>query len=152
MVRLVLADGQHMGIVELEQAMQQAQESDLDLVEIAPEADPPVCKLLDYGKFKYREKKKLRQKHHKSQVKEIRVGLETQEHDLQFKAKHARDFLGEHHKVLVTMMLKGRQKAHADMAKEHMSAFAQRFEDVAKLERPPTRESAGRLSMLLTPR
>jgi translation initiation factor IF-3 len=152
MVRLVLADGQHLGIVTREQALQRAQEEHLDLVEVAPEANPAVCKLMDYGKFMYRQKKRERQKHHKSQMKEIRIGPDTQEHDLNFKAGRVREFLAEHHKVLVSMTLSGRHKAHGDLALEHMRAFAQRFEDVAKLERAATRERANRLSMLLAPR
>lgn len=152
MVRLVLADGQHLGIVTREQALQRAQEEQMDLVEVAPDADPAVCKLLDYGKFMYRQKKRERQKQHRSQMKEVRIGPDTQEHDLNFKADRVREFLQEHHKVLVSMTLKGRHMAHGDLALEHMRSFAERFEDSAKLERAPTRERANRLSMLLAPR
>jgi len=152
MVRLVLADGQHLGIVTREQALQRAQEEHMDLVEVAPEADPAVCKLMDYGKFRYRQKKRERQKQHRSQVKEIRIGPGTQEHDLDFKADRIREFLQEHDRVLVSMSLSGRHKAHGDLALERMRAFAGRFEDVAKIERPATRERANRLTVLLAPR
>ena len=123
----------------------------MDLVEVAPDADPVVCKLLDYGKFMYRQKKRERQKHHRSQMKEIRIGPDTQVHDLNFKAERILEFLREHDKVLVSMILKGRHAAHGDLALEHMRVFAERFEDTAKLERPPTRERANRITMLLAP-
>ncbi len=151
-VRLVLEDGQQAAIVKREDALQMAEQNGLDLVEVAPDADPPVCKLLDYGKFKYQQKKRLRQKHHRSQIKEIWIGPETQEHDLAFKAKHVRQFLQERHKVRVTMRLSGRHRVHGDLALEHMLAFGQRFEDLAKVEQPPKRESSSRVSMVLCPR
>ena len=152
MVRLVLVDGEHVGVVPLEEAARRAEESKLDLVEVSPESNPPVCKLLDYGKFKYWEKKRHRQKRHRAQMKEIRIGPDTQKHDLDFKAARVREFLAERQKVLVSMFLSGRHRAHGDLALEHLTAFAERFEDVAKLERAPTRERSNRLSMLLAPR
>lgn len=153
MVRLVFEDGEHVGIVSHEDALKQAQERGQDLVEIAPDADPPVCKVMDYGKFKYRQKKrKQKQKSSKSELKEIRIGLSTEEHDLQFKADRVIEFLQEHNKVLISMRLAGREKAYGEQAKERMSEFAKRFEEVGKIERRPTRESAGRVTMLLTPR
>ncbi|MFW5915276.1 MAG: translation initiation factor IF-3, partial [Planctomycetota bacterium] len=86
MVRLVYEDGEHVGIVSRDEAIKRAQEQDKDLVEVAPDADPPVCKVLDYGKFKYRQKKRRKkQKQSKSELKEIRIGLATEEHDLGFK-------------------------------------------------------------------
>ncbi len=153
MVRLVLENGEHVGIVSREEALQRAEESALDLVEIAPQADPPVCKVLDYGKFKYQQKKRSQyHRHHKSERKEIRIGLVTEEHDLAFKATRVQEFLRERHKVLISMRLSGRQKAHRDHAREQMQAFAARFEEDGKVERPPTWEGAGRITMLLTPK
>jgi translation initiation factor IF-3 len=151
MVRLVSEDGNN-EIIGRDEALQRAREADTDLVEVAPNADPPVCKLLDYGKFKYRQKKRTRQTHHRSQTKEIRIGPETQEHDLQFKADRVREFLQEHDKVVVTMRLSGRQRAHGDLATEHLRAFGERFMDIAKMEREPTMESSGRLTMMLSPK
>ena len=153
MVRLVDQDGNQRGIVPCEDALKEAKEVELDLVEVAPEADPPVCKLLDYGKFKYRQKKKRRgQKHHRARMKEILIGLATAEHDLAFKANRVQEFLKEHDKVVVTMRLRGRQRAHGDLALEQMAEFATRFENVAKIERGPERTSAGQVSMLLKPK
>ena len=152
MVRLIVGDGEHKGIVSLEEAMQCAAERGMDLVEIAPEAEPPVCKLLDYGKFKYRRSKKLHQKHHRSQLKEIWIGPKTEGHDLDFKAGRIRQFLGERHKVRITMRLKGRYKAHGSTALETLRTFGAQFAELAKVEVAPTRENAERLSMLLSPR
>ena len=153
MVRLVTDDGEHIGIVPVEEALSRAQETGKDLVEIAPDADPPVCKVLDYGKFKYRQKKRQhKQKHHKSELKEIRIGLTTEEHDLQFKANRVKEFLEDHHKVLISMMLSGREKAHGQDALEQMRSFGERFLEIGKVERPPRRESSGRVTMLFTPK
>jgi len=152
MVRLVLENGEHVGIVPLQDALAKAQEQGLDLVEIAPEADPPVCKVLDYGKFKYRQKKRLHQKHHKTELKEIRIGLATDQHDLAYKARRVEEFLREHNKVRVSMRLRGRESAHRDQALEQLRTFCARFEELAKLERPPTIEGAGRISAMLAPK
>jgi translation initiation factor IF-3 len=153
MVRLIGQNGDQLGIVSLTDARTRAEELEVDLVQVAPQADPPVCKLLDYGKFKYRQKKKTHgQKHHRARLKGMRIGLSSEEHDLAFKAEQVREFLKEHDKVEVYMQLRGRQRAHGDMAVEHMVEFAKRFEDVAKLERGPTRAGPGRVSMLLSPK
>ena len=152
MVRLIVGEGEHQGIVPLEEAMQIAAEKGMDLVEIAPEAEPPVCKLLDYGKFKYRRNKRLHQKHHGSQLKEIWIGPKTEGHDLDFKAGRVRQFLGERHKVRITMRLKGRYKAHGTIALETLRTFGERFVELAKFEVAPMRENAERLSMLLSPK
>ena len=153
MVRLVGEDGAQLGIVPRADAIKLAQEKELDLVEVAPQAEPPVCKLLDYGKFKYRQKKKTQgQKHHRSQLKEIQIGMATAEHDLEVKAAHVRTFLADHDRVTITMRLKGRERAHVDIALAHMTQFGQRFEDVAKVETAPEHAGSGRITMLLTPK
>jgi translation initiation factor IF-3 len=153
MVRLIAPDGDQLGIISRDDALKEAQERELDLVEVAPEADPPVCKLLDYGKFKYRRKKKLQgQKHHKAKLKEIRIGLNSQEHDLAFKAEQVQEFLKEHHKVMITMRLRRREKAHGDRALATMREFAERFMDVGVIEKGPIRVGADRVQMLLKPK
>ncbi len=153
MVRLVGQDSDQLGIVSRDDALKKAREMELDLVEVAPNADPPVCKLLDYGKFKYRQKKKRQgQKHHRARLKEVQIGLATQEHDLAFKADRAREFLKEHDKVMVSMRLRGRERARSDMAMETMREFADRLTDVGQMERGPERQSAGRMTMLLKPK
>ena len=153
MVRLIGPNGDQLGIVSVTDARARAAELELDLVQVAPQAEPPVCKLLDYGKFKYRQKKKKHgQKHHRARLKGMRIGLSSDEHDLSFKAEQVREFLKEHDKVEVYMQLRGRQRAHGDLAVESMVEFAKRFEDIAKLERGPTRAGPGRVSMLLSPK
>jgi translation initiation factor IF-3 len=150
---LIGPDGNQLGIVPREEALKKAEEDEMDLVEVAPEADPPVCKLLDYGKFKYRQKKKRQgQKHHRARLKEIQIGLTTQEHDLAFKADRVREFLQDHDKVMISMRLRGRQKAHVSQALETMADFAGRFEDVGQIEKGPERSGAGRVTMLLKPK
>lgn len=135
-----------------EEALEEAQSRDLDLVEVAPNADPPVCRILDYGKFKYHQKKKRSQQQHKTHLKEMRIGLNTDPHDLGFKAKQVREFIEDGDRVLVSMRLMGREKAHQDMALENMRDFAGRFMDVAKFETEPHRESSSRVSMMLVPK
>ena len=150
-VRLVASDGQQMGIMPVSEALERAQQQELDLVEVGPNADPPVCRLLDFGKFKYRQKKKRSHGRHRSQFKEIRIGLNTDVHDLDFKAVRIKEFIAGGNRVVITMRLAGRQKAHQDLAVEHMSQFAQRFTDVARLVKSPERENPGRVSMTLAP-
>ncbi len=152
-VRLIGPDGDQLGIVSRKDALNEAGERELDLVEVAPNADPPVCKLLDYGKFKYRQKKRRQgQKHHRARRKEIRIGLTSQEHDLGFKADRVREFLAEHDKVMISMQLRGREKAHGTLAMETMQEFASRFDDIAQVEKGPERSSVGRVTMLLKPK
>ncbi len=153
MVRLIGADGSQLGIVLRADALRIAREKELDLVEVAPRADPPVCKLLDYGKFKYRQKKKRQsQRHHRARLKEIRVGMNSQEHDLAFKAERVKEFLEAHDKVLVSMRLRGRERAHVDGALQHIGSFAARFGELATVERGPERVGASRVTVLLKPR
>ena len=151
-VRLIDEKGEQVGIVPKSAALGRAREAGVDLVEVAPNLDPPVCRILDYGKFKYKQKKKQHQHHHKQQLKEIRVGMSTGEHDLDTKAKRVREFLEKNDKVLVSMRLRGREHGHVDQGIQVLEQFAQRFEDVGKIERAPSRESGSRLSVLLTPR
>jgi translation initiation factor IF-3 len=153
LVRLVGAEGDQLGILSRDDALAKARELEMDLVEVAPAADPPVCRLLDYGKFKYRQKKKLQgQKHHRAKLKEVQIGMSTQEHDLAFKAERVREFIREHDKVMISMRLRGRQRAHTDLAMAQMAEFAKRFEDTAQVERGPERQSAGRVTLLLKPK
>jgi translation initiation factor IF-3 len=150
---LVGAEGDQLGILSRDDALVKARELEMDLVEVAPAADPPVCRLLDYGKFKYRQKKKLTgQKHHRSKLKEVQIGMNTQEHDLAFKAERVKAFIVQHDKVMISMRLWGRQRAHTDVAVVQMTEFAKRFDGVAQIERGPERASAGRVTLLLKPK
>ncbi len=152
-VRLIGEKGEHLGVLTREQALEKAKECEKDLVEISSDTDPPVCKLLDFDKYRYsQQKKQHQQKKSKTEVKEIRIGLFTEEHDLEFKARRVREFIEEHHKVLLSLRLVGREKAYGDRAMEQLSSFAARFEDIVKVERPPTRESSARVSMMISPK
>jgi translation initiation factor IF-3 len=149
-VRLVNAEGEMVGVVPIEEALRQAQEAELDLVEIAAAAVPPVCKILDYGKYKYAEQKKKAPVKRK-QLKELRLRPGTEEHDFTTKVNHARRFLEKDFKVLVNMQFRGRQMAHQEIGRAQMSRFAQALEDVAKVESPP-RQEGYRLQMTLIPK
>lgn len=135
-VRLVDQTGAMVGEVPIDQAKRMAREAGLDLVEVAADAKPPVCKILDYGKFKYAESKskKKKTKHHASELKEVRLRPRTDDHDFQTKLRHAREFLAHGHKVLFTIFFKGREMAHKELGKARMEQIKKDLEDVAKVE------------------
>jgi len=151
-VRLIDPNGEQIGIVSFDEALENARDRGLDLVEVAPEASPPVCRILDFGKFKYHQKKKQSQKQQKTHLKEVRIGLNTEEHDLGVKARQVREFIEDGDRVLVRMRLRGREKAHQDMAMDKMREFGERFMDLAKYEKEPHRESSSRMSMMIVPK
>jgi len=153
-VRLIDENGGQVGVVDTPDALGRAQEAGLDLVEVSPDSDPPVCRIMDYGKYKYKQKKKGHQsktKQHVTQIKELRLHPKTDKHDVEIKINHAREFLAKKDKVMVNMLFKGREMAHVAIAKEKMTFFAQQLEDVAKLERPPIMEGR-RMHMVLSPK
>lgn len=119
--------------------MQVAQQRGLDLVEIVPNADPPVCKIIDFGKFKYELSKKekiQRKRQHTTQMKEIRFHPNTDVHDFEFKARHARQFIEDGHKVKATVIFKGREITYQDQGKNLLGKLAERLEDVARVDQP----------------
>ena len=123
----------------------------MDLVEVAPNERPPVCKIIDYGKFKYTQKKKLsKQKQHQIQVKEIRVRPKTGEHDIEVKVKRAREFLEHKDKVLVNVLFRGRELAHIDEGRRVMEEVLQALDEVGKLEKNPSMEGR-RMTAILAP-
>ncbi|MBI2932974.1 MAG: translation initiation factor IF-3 [Planctomycetes bacterium] len=133
-VRLVDQNGAMVGEVPTEQARRMAREAGLDLVEVAPEARPPVCKILDYGKFKYAESKKKKARHHVAELKEVRMRPRTDDHDFHTKLRHARDFLEHGHKVLFTIFFRGREMAHKELGKSRMEQIKKDLDDIAKVE------------------
>jgi translation initiation factor IF-3 len=142
-IRLIDADGGQVGIVSLDDARGRALEAGLDLVEVAPDARPPVCRLMDYGKFKYEEARRAREarkKQHTIQVKEVKYRPGIEEHDYEFKTRHVRRFLEDGDKVKVTMMFRGRQLAHPEFGLEVLERVLGDVEDVGKIESQPTRE------------
>jgi len=146
-------EGEQIGILPVERALEIAMEQGLDLVEVAPMARPPVCRIMDYGKFKYEEQRKAREarkKQHHVQLKEVKMRPGIEEHDFEFKTRHARRFLEEGNKVKVTMMFRGRQMAHPELGREVLDRVVEELSDVAKLESSPMMEARS-MTMVLAP-
>lgn len=153
-VRLIDENGEQKGVVPTPAALKLAQEADLDLVEVAPQANPPVCKILDYGKYRFEMEKKLRdsKKKQKLQVlKEIRMQPKIDSHDLDFKSKHIREFLAGGDKVKVTVRFRGRELAHTELGLDVLKNVLARLGDEFTVEKQPSME--GRfMSMTLAPK
>ncbi len=141
------------GIYPIEEALELARMQGLDLVEVAPQADPPVCRILEFGKFIYEKKKREKEqksKAGKQEMKEIRFGPYTDEHDFQFKLRHGREFLEQGHKLKVYVMFRGRSILHKEKGAEILEDFWEQISDIAKMEQPPKLEGR-RMIMMLTP-
>ncbi|MDB4951134.1 MAG: translation initiation factor [Gemmatimonadetes bacterium] len=152
-VRVISPDGEQLGIIPIEQALSIAEEQGLDLVEVAPLARPPVCRIMDYGKFKYEEQRKAREarkKQHHVQIKEVKMRPGIEGHDFDFKTRHARKFLEEGNKVKVTMMFRGRQMAHPEIGRQVLDRVSELLSDIAKLESAPMMEARA-MTMVLAP-
>lgn len=138
------------GIVPTAEALRQARDVGLDLVEMSPNERPPVCKIMDYGKHKYDLSKKQKQKHHEQKIKEVRVRPKTDEHDLEIKLARARKFLEHGDRVQVTMLFRGRERFRQDLAREQFDDIVKELADVAKVDRHP-RSMGRRMTLLLAP-
>jgi translation initiation factor IF-3 len=144
-----------LGIMPTDQALETAGQSGLDLVEVAPDERPPVCRIMDYGKFKYEQKKKQAKstrQTHQVQIKEIRLRPKTGEHDIEFKLKQARQFLADKDKVKVNVLFRGREMAHVDRGREMILEIITKLEDVAKVEKAPSMEGRKAMSAVLAPK
>lgn len=153
-MRLIGVEGEQLGIKSLGEAMSVAREKGLDLVEVAPQAVPPVCKLMDYGKYKYRLKKRAHQAkahHHRVHTKEIRLHPKTSDHDLEVKARHARKLLMLGDKIQVNVFFKGREMAHRELGQEVLAKFTGFLQDVVKVEQEARMEGR-RITMVLVPK
>ena len=153
-VRLIGEDGQQVGVMPLKEALAHAAESNLDLVEVAPQANPPVCRIMDYGKFKYQQSKKQQEARRRQttiQVKEVKVRPKIEEHDMAFKLRNIRRFLGDRDKVKVTMIFRGREMAHQDRGYRILKEMADSLEDVALVEQEPKHEGRT-LFMIIAPK
>lgn len=140
-------------MVELADAKQRAQQAGLDLVEVAPQAKPPVCRIMDYGKWKYQQRKKeqkARSHAKQSELKEVRLRPKIGDHDLQIKLERAKDFLGAGDKVQFTMLFRGREMAHRELALGMMRKVAEGLAEISKVESPP-RQMGRRATMVLSP-
>ena len=151
-VRVVDSDGTQLGILATEEAMEHARKADLDLVEVAPNEQPPVCRIMDYGKYKYQQKKRQHKGHsHQTKIKEIRVRPKTGDHDLTVKVNKAREFLGHKDKVIVTVVFRGREMAHIEEGRRVINGILEQLEDLSKVESPPAQHGR-RLMCTLAPK
>jgi translation initiation factor IF-3 len=153
-VRVIGADGEQIGIIPIEEALRIAGEDSLDVVEVSPDAKPPVCKIMDFGKFKYEQTKKkqeARRKQKSTQIKEIKVRPKTNDHDLETKVKHISKFISKNDKVKVTMVFRGREFMLKEQAGAVLDKIVVLTEDFAQVEQFPKFE--GRvITMLLGPK
>src|SRR4029079_11973998 len=153
-VRVVAEDGSNLGVLSTEAALRRAQEVGLDLVEVNPKATPPVCKILDFGKFKYEEKKRAREAKRKQtvvEVKEIQLRPKTDEHDLDKKLRAARRFIESGNKVKFTVRFRGREIAHPQRAQMQLDWLREKTEDLTLVEQPPMMEARA-MSLILAPK
>ena len=152
-VRLIRDDGEQ-DIMSVQQALELARDADLDLVEVAPQAVPPVVKILNYGKFRFENEKKLRDSRKKQKIiklKEIRMQPKIDDHDLNFKSKHIKEFLNDGNKVKVTIRFRGRELAHTELGFDVMKDVLSRIEGEYIMDKPPAMEGRN-MSMVLTPK
>ncbi len=153
-VLVVDADGSNLGVLTTQEAIKRARAADLDLVEINPKGQPPVCKILDFGKYKYDESRKKRETKRKQtvvEVKEIKLRPKTDEHDLDFKVRNSRKFLESGNKVKVICRFRGREITHPERARQQLDEIVQKTEDLATVELRPTMEGRT-MALLLAPK
>jgi translation initiation factor IF-3 len=151
-VRLIGAQGEQLGVVPTAQALDLAREANLDLVEVAPLERPPVCKILDFGKFRYQQShKKNKVKTHQQKLKEIRVRPKTGEHDIETKVNQARKFLEHKDKVLLNVLFRGRELQHIEEGQRIIAGMVEKLVDLAKIEKAPSMEGK-RMTAMLAPK
>lgn len=153
-MRLISDDGEQLGIVPIEEALAHAEEAELDLVEVAPNADPPVCRVMDYGKYKYQQAKKAQEgkkKQSQTQIKEIKFRPKIEDHDFNFKIRKILDFLGERNRVKVTVQFRGREIAYTANGFRLLERVIEEIGDAGSVDRLPLQE--GRIiSMYIAPK
>jgi len=149
---VITAEGGQLGIIPTDEAMARAREAGLDLVEVAPNEKPPVCRIMDFGKFKYQQKKKQHKTHvHHTKIKEIRLRPKTGEHDIEFKVNQAKGFLQHKDKAIVSVVFRGRELAHIDEGQRVMRNILEQLDAVGKMDAPP-QQMGKRLICTLSPR
>ena len=151
-IRVIGEEGQQLGVMSPKEAMKLAKEANVDLVKVAPSAVPPVCKLIDYGKYRYelaRKEKEAKKKQKTVEVKEVRLSPNIDTNDLNTKVNNAKKFIGKGNKVKVTLRFRGREMAHVQSSKHILDDFAALLEDVAVVEKPAKMEGRS-MSMVLT--
>ncbi|MCR4405072.1 MAG: translation initiation factor IF-3 [Candidatus Acetothermia bacterium] len=149
-VRLIDDRGEQMGVLPIEEALRRAREKGLDLVEVAPQADPVVCKIIDFGKYLYAREKREKKKQRPRQLKEMRLSTRIDEHDLETKLRRIKEFLEDGYKVRITVFFRGREIVHMDRGHELLGRVTAALATVAKVDQPPT-EKGRSLQMLLVP-
>lgn len=150
-VRVIGEDGEQLGVMSSKEALKLAREAELDLVKIAPTAKPPVCKIIDYGKYKYeqvRREKEAKKKQKTMEIKEVRLSPNIDVNDLNTKANQARKFIAKGDKVKVTLRFRGREMAHVNYSKQILDSFCQKLEDVAVVDKPPKMEGRSMVMFL----
>jgi len=153
-VRLVGSAGEQVGIVSIEDAMRRAEEAGLDIVEVASRTDPPVCRIMDYGKFRYEKLKQLRSSRKKQKsfaIKQIRLRPKIGEHDYQVKLKHAIEFIKDGDKIKFSLMFRGREMAHQDLGRNVLQKFMDDLAEIAIVEQQPTLQTRF-MNMVLAPK
>ncbi len=150
-VRVIDPEGRQLGIMPLIEALRTAANADLDLVEVSPKSDPPVCRIMDFGKFKYQQSKKAHDAKKKQAIvhlKEVKLRPKTEEHDLEFKLRHIERFLKEGNKTKVTIVFRGREISHPDFGRQMMERIAEQTKEWGRIEQPPKFEGRNYVMVL----
>ena len=150
---MIDSDGAQLGVMATSDAQRIATQKELDLVEVAPTANPPVCRIMDFGKYRYAQKKKAQESRKKSAatlLKEVKVGSQTSGHDVNFKVGHIRSFLGEGHRVKVTVFFRGRSITHPELGRAMLDKIAEKVADVAVIDQPARMEGRSMSMMLVS--
>ncbi len=153
-IRVIDSDGSQLGIITPQEALQVAIEKELDLVLVSDKADPPVCRIMDYGKYKFEQEKKAREarkKQHTADVKEVKMRYKIEEHDYQVRINQAKRFLEAGDKVKATITFRGREIQHSDLAEELLQRMSQDLQEVAEIQQAPKKEGRN-MMMLLSPK
>ena len=152
-IRLIDDEGNQLGVVKTDEALKMAEEKELDLVEISPQASPPVCKVLDYGKYKFDQKKRIKEakkKQARVQLKEIKMRPKIDSHDYDYKKKHIEEFLAKGDKVKITLQFRGREMAHIDLGEAILAKLKEELKDSVTIEREPKLEGR-QMIMIVAP-
>ncbi|MDD4363616.1 MAG: translation initiation factor IF-3 [Atribacterota bacterium] len=152
-IRLINHDGEQLGVVDLEKGLEEAQKNNLDLVEVSPEADPPVCRIMDYGKYRYATEKKVKQGKKRQKavgLKEIKMRPNIGEHDYEFKTKNIHKFLQDGNRVKVTIMFKGREMKFIDAGRELLERVITETNEISKVEKKPKLEGRNMTLILIS--
>jgi len=154
-VRLISSEGEQLGILSLEDALNEAKDVGLDLVEVAPNSDPPVCRVMDYGKFRYEASKKVQEARKKTrggQMKEIKLRPHTEDHDLGFKVQNVKKFLDKKHRVKLSVFFRGREMAFMKAGDDLLKRVAEEVSEIGTVDQPPSREARNRMTMVIVPK